>query len=134
MNRGMLFPLVNVSVVAGLLFAVSDVVAQQQQPTSGPRLVTTQCGFGQETGCGTKNIGQQCVYVFDLQGDRSGAFGFNFGGYRCSGGTTMTVYKDFDPSRASGTCVILRYPPTDATRTGDEGDYPQLSSGEDEVC
>ena len=126
MNRGMLLALVNVLLVTGLALAGSDVVAQ----TSGPRLVTTLCGYGQLNVCGTETVGQQCTYVFGFTGEKSGSFGFNFGGYKCVGGTTQNRYKDFDPNTASGTCVIIQRPPADATRTGGdelplsgEGDY-----------
>lgn len=126
MNRGMLLALVNVLLVTGLALAGSDVVAQ----TSGPRLVTTQCGFGQLNVCGSETTAQQCTYVFGLTGDRSGAFGFNFGGLKCSGGTTQSRYKDFDSGTASGTCVILQRPPTDATRSRGAGGDELVDGGD----
>jgi hypothetical protein len=135
MNRGTLLSLVNVSLVAGLVLAVTDVVAQTQPTTStttttststSPTLVSTQCGYGQITVCGTEVIGQQCSYVFGLTGDKNGAFGFNFGGMVCTSGGTQNRYKDFDSKTATGTCVIVRRPPADATGTTppeDEGDW-----------
>lgn len=124
MNRGMLLALVNVLLVAGLALAGSEVVAQ----TSGPRLVTTLCGYGQLNVCGTETVGQQCTYVFGFTGEKSGSFGFNFGGYKCAGGTTQNRYKDFDANTATGTCVIVRRPPADATGTGGDDDAQYIES------
>jgi hypothetical protein len=129
MNRGTLLSLVNVSVVVGLALAVSDVVAQQQ-PSSGPRLVTTQCGFGQLNVCGTETIAQQCTYVFDLKGE-SGAFGFNFGGFKCVGGITQSRFKDYDQNTNSGTCVVIPRPPADATGTRRDVDEQMIQYGSD---
>jgi hypothetical protein len=125
MNRGMLLSLVNVLLVAGLVVASTDVVAQQ---SSGSQLVTTQCGFGQLNICGTETIGQQCTYVFGLSGEK-GAFGFNFGGWKCAGGITQNRYKDYDRGTASGTCVVLQRPPADATSTRHDEDAQFIQTG-----
>ena len=118
MNRGTLLSLVNVSLVAGLALAVSDVVAQTLPTTSdGPTLTTTQCGFGQLTVCGTEPVAPHCTYSFSVTGTKDGAFGFNFGGWVCVGGGTQNRYKDFNTKTATGTCVIIRRPPADATGT-----------------
>lgn len=117
MNRGTLLSLVNVSLVAGLVLAVTDVVAQTRPTTEGPTLVTTQCGFGQLSVCGTETVAQKCTYTFSVTGDKSGSFGFNFGGWVCTGGGTQNRYKDFDKNTATGTCVVVRRPAADATGT-----------------
>jgi hypothetical protein len=126
MNRGMLFSLVNVLLVAGLVLAGSDVVAQQP---SSSQLVTTQCGFGQLNICGTETIAQQCTYVFGLSGEK-GAFGFNFGGWKCVGGITQNRYKDYDRGTATGTCVVVQRPPADATSTRRDEEVPVVPSGD----
>jgi hypothetical protein len=119
MNRGTLLSLVNVSLVAGLALAVSDVVAQTLPTTTtdGPTLVTTQCGYGQVTVCGTETVAQKCTYSFSVTGSKDGSFGFNFGGWVCTGGGTQNRYKDFDSKTATGTCVIVRRAPADGTAT-----------------
>ncbi|MES2524343.1 MAG: hypothetical protein V4617_16715 [Gemmatimonadota bacterium] len=121
MTRGTLLSLVNVSLVAGLAMAVSDAVGQTA--TVGPTLVTTTCGQGQLTVCGTEPVGQLCSYEFGFTGGK-GAFGFNFGGWECTAGGTQNRYKDFDSSKSSGVCVVIRYPVPDATAVSkdDEGD------------
>jgi hypothetical protein len=74
--------------------------------------------------------------VFDLKGERDGAFGFNFGGLKCTGSTTRTLYKDYNPNTASGTCVVLQRPPADATGTGgrDEPGWIEEEGGSGESC
>ena len=131
MNRGTLLSLVNVSLVAGLVLAVSDVVAQTQPNTDGSNtLVTTQCGFGQLTVCGTEVVAQRCTYVFGFTGDKNGAFGFNFGGIVCTGGGTQNRYKDFNTNTSTGTCVVVRRPPADASGTRPpEEDDPWIDDG-----
>ena len=126
MNRGMLHSLVNVSLVAGVVLAVSDVIAQQAPTTTTSTFVTTQCGFGQVTVCGTEPVGQICTYVFGATADKDGNFGFNFGGMKCTSGGTQNRYKDFNTNTATGTCVIVRRPPADNTGTRPPGDeeYP----------
>lgn len=134
MTRGSIFTLVNVSLIAGLVFAVTDVIAQQQPTTStgGPALVSTACGAGQLTVCGTEPVAEHCTYVFGVNVSKvGGTFGFNFGGMQCTGGGTQNRYKDYDPNRATGTCIVTRRPPADATGTGREEDGEWI---EEESC
>ncbi|HYW30591.1 MAG TPA: hypothetical protein VE869_03715 [Gemmatimonas sp.] len=114
MTRGTLLSLVNVSLIAGLAFAVTDVVAQVPTSPTPLTLVYTTCGHGEVTVCGTEPVGQHCTYQFGFTGGK-GAFGFNFGGVECTGGGTQNRYKDFDPNHSSGTCIVLQRPPADAT-------------------
>jgi hypothetical protein len=132
MNRGTLLSLVNVSLVAGLVLAVSDVVAQTRPTTeSAPTLVTTQCGYGQLSVCGTEPVALKCTYSFSLTGDKNGSFGFNFGGWVCTGGGTQNRYKDFDTRTATGTCVVVRRPAADATSTPPEDEEGWTEDGGD---
>lgn len=133
MNRGMLFSLVNVSLVAGLALAVSSGTAQQPQPA--PTLVYTACGHGTLTVCGSEPVGQRCVWIFGAQANKTGDFGFNFGGYQCTGGGQQNRYKDFNRDAPYGTCYVLPRPAADATsaRTGD-AEAPMGDGGETSSC
>ena len=65
MTRGTLLSLLNVSLLAGLVVATTDVVAQQQ-PTTGTQIIFTECGSGTLEPCGEKDL-FHCEWRFDIR-------------------------------------------------------------------
>lgn len=114
----------------GLAVSASPAIAQ----TKAGELVSTFCGAGMVSACGSEPIAPTCEYEFSITKDPNSLIGITISLTKCTYHGYKTIYKDYKAGGAAGACVAYPRTPADATSRAQQGYDEEVDYGSDAEC
>lgn len=112
---------------AGLALSAAPALAQAR----AGELVSTFCGSGMVSACGTEPIAPTCEFEISITRDPSSLIGISIGITKCTYHGYKTIYKDYRAGGAAGACIAYPRTPGDATSRERQGYDEEVDYGDE---